>query len=130
MPFHLRTLLIVLVLGLPLLAALMLPAVNGSRPSPTTSMRITLSFFNDAIEYYRGHVGELPPDLESLIAPPRQLPSSANWGGPYLSYEKLPLDPWRGAFQYEVLDAAAGTFRVWSNGPDGRSHTNDDIHHP
>ena len=89
--------------------------------------RITVRFFNEAITSYRDRVGQLPPDLESLLKPPRNLPNGTNWGGPYLSYERLPLDPWGGKFQYEVLDQSKGTFRVWSKGPDKRSNTEDDI---
>jgi membrane protein implicated in regulation of membrane protease activity len=118
----------ILAFALLFLLALFLPATMGSRPSPTAATSITVHFFNEAIESYKNKVGELPPDLESLLKPPPNLPNDTDWGGPYLSYEKMPVDPWHGKFQYEVLDAENGKFRVWSKGPDRRSHTEDDIY--
>ena len=131
MRFRLRTLMIVLAIGPMVLAGgyycSTLGPTMGSRASPVMATSITVRFFNEAINSYRDHVGELPPDLESLLKPPRNLPDATKWGGPYLGYEELPLDPWRGTFQYEVLDHENGKFRVWSKGPDGFSRTKDDI---
>ena len=101
-----------------------LPAVNGSRPSPTAATSVTISFFYSAITSYRDKTGQLPPDLDSLLKPPSTLPDGIVWGGPYLSYERLPLDPWGSKFHYQVLN---GEFRLWSNGPDKRSNTEDDV---
>jgi hypothetical protein len=110
-----------------LLLALLLPAQMRSGPSPTGAARITVRFFDMAINSYRDKTGQLPPDLESLLKPPSALPDGTEWGGPYLSYEKLPFDPWGGKFHYQVLDESNGVFRVWSNGPDRRANTEDDI---
>jgi len=110
-----------------LLFALFLPADMGSRSSPTMRTRIAVRHFNEAINSYRDTVGQLPADLESLLKPPRDLPNSTNWGGPYLSYEALPVDSWGSKFEYQMVDRPNGVFRVWSKGPDRRSETDDDI---
>ena len=110
-----------------LLLALLLPATNGSPPSPKAATQITVRFFYEAINSYRDKVGQLPPNLESLVKPPRDLPNGIDWGGPYLSYEVLPVDSWGSKYEYQVLDRPNGVFRVWSKGPDRRSNTEDDI---
>src|SRR5262245_28261321 len=132
MRYRLRTLLILKALGPPVLAGgyycWTLGPIMGPHPAPRAVTQITVRWFNEAIASYRNNVGELPPDLEALLKPPRNMPDGVDWGGRYLGYDELPLDPWRGKFQYEVLDAEDGTFRVWSKGPDRRSHTKDDIY--
>jgi len=107
-----------------------MPASNNSRDSPTTTARTAIKSFNQAIELYRLDVGDSPPDLHELLKQPSPSPNSTGWRGPYLSHEKLPLDPWRSEYQYERLNANTGNYRVWSNGPDRLSNTNDDISKP
>jgi hypothetical protein len=112
-----------------ILLALFLPPVVmcSPRPAPTAKTWITVSHFTSAIHTYRHSVGQLPPDLESLLKRPRHLPNGSNWVGPYLDYEVLPVDSWGSKYEYQVLDRTNGVFRVWSKGPDRRSHTDDDI---
>jgi general secretion pathway protein G len=107
-----------------LLLSLFLPAVNHMGPTPTGTARMTIFQFYPAIHSYKDKTGQLPPDLNALLKPPSTLPDGVDWGGPYLSYERLPLDPWGGKYHYQVLN---GEFRVWSNGPDKRPNTEDDV---
>ena len=107
-----------------------IPTSKPSRHSPATSTDITIKSIIKAIELYRLDVGESPPNLQALLKPPSQMPNSAGWRGPYLSNEKLPLDPWRNEYQYEQLAATTGAYRVWSKGPDRLSNTADDIFEP
>jgi hypothetical protein len=41
--------------------------------------------------------------------------------------DQLPLDPWGGEYQYELIDVQQGTYKVWSNGPDMQQGSDDDI---
>jgi general secretion pathway protein G len=79
------------------------------------------------VEMYQLAVG-LPPStqqgLEALRIAPADLKNPKKWAGPYFDKE-LPKDPWGGDYQYEQTDEVH--FRVWSNGPDGQSGTEDDI---
>ena len=64
--------------------------------------------------------GRLPASLAELT-----LSDAASGGVPPL--EKVPLDPWGGAYEYRVLDAAKRDWIVRSAGPDGRFATPDDV---
>ena len=90
-----------------------------------------------ALDVYNAHVGHYPTEDEGGLAALRTKPNfktadaSANWHGPYL--KKIPVDAWGRPLHYELLPAAAGggaateTVHIWSDGPDGRSGTADDI---
>ena len=86
-----------------------------------------ITMLEDAVQHYSLAVGTVPTTqqgLEALRAAPADLKNPAKWSGPYLEKE-LPLDPWGGQYQYEQLNAEE--FRIWSNGPDGTSGSEDDV---
>jgi general secretion pathway protein G len=86
-----------------------------------------IAVFKTAVNMYTLHIGSPPNDLESLIVPPPELTNPQKWQGPYLDEDILPQDPWNQPYQYEVLDAANGKFRIWTNGPDMQPDTIDDV---
>lgn len=68
--------------------------------------------------------------LQALLAKPADEARSSAWDGPYLSEDKLPVDPWGNDYRYEY-PPTKGVNRdipnIWSAGPDGKDSTEDDI---
>ena len=72
--------------------------------------------------------------LQALVTPPKPASGRAarRWAGPYL--QQATVDPWGNPLNYKPVepggeDAAGRSYRLWSNGPDGRDDDggNDDI---
>ena len=89
-----------------------------------------------ALDLYRMDIGHYPTEaeggLQALITKPQFEDESLaeNWAGPYLKEE--PKDAWGQPFNYEVVEDTGGDttgpkYKVWSNGPDRQSNTDDDI---
>jgi hypothetical protein len=74
----------------------------------------------DAIEIYRLQNNKVPERLDAL------LDKDSRTGEPYL--EKLPLDPWRGPYDYAT--PSTQTYRISSAGPDRTWGTPDDLVFP
>jgi len=75
---------------------------------------------------YERHIGEFPTSqqgLAALLTAPVGLSDRTRWHGPY-ERTGPPIDAWSRPFNYERQDYG---FRVWSNGPDGRFGTDDDL---
>src|SRR5712692_160074 len=79
--------------------------------------RLMLNEISAAMEKYRQARGQYPnvPSYEALIdqLAPQYLP------------EIIRLDPWSRPFQYQYLSPSS--YRLWSNGADGKPGTADDI---
>jgi general secretion pathway protein G len=126
MRYRLSTLMIALAIGPPLVAGSYLLRPQRTTCSPYDRARSTIAMLEDAVQFYALHVGQLPPDLNALLAPPANLAKPAQWKGPFLK-NPPPLDPWGQPYRYEITDGIQSQYRVWSSGPDGRSLTEDDI---
>ncbi|MBL9200095.1 MAG: type II secretion system protein GspG [Opitutaceae bacterium] len=66
-------------------------------------------------------VGRYPTTEEGLSALLRAPQGAVQlWKGPYISSDRLPLDPWGREYQYRspALKSKSG-YDVWSLGPDG-----------
>lgn len=90
----------------------------------------------EALDRYNMHVGHYPSEEEggvkALITKPafQEEETGEKWRGPYIKHE--PKDAWGQPLNYEVVDPSAGEsiavgYKVWSNGPDKQSGTEDDI---
>lgn len=81
------------------------------------------------LQQYTMHMGDYPSTAEGLQALVTAPGSRADrWKGPYLSDNKLPLDPWKEPYQYRYPGTKnKGTYDVWSKGPDKQDGTEDDI---
>jgi general secretion pathway protein G len=92
--------------------------------------RSQIKMLESGVDFYALAIGTPPSTeqgLQALIERPSDLKNPNKWAGPYLKENQLPLDPWGGNYQYEVLDVQQGTFKVWSNGPDGQQGSEDDV---
>ena len=82
-----------------------------------------------AIRRYRVCVGKYPDNLAQLVKKPEFLPEGKSWGGPYLSNEKLLVDPWGREYQYRTPGVFNETsFDLWTDGADGEHDTFDDVY--
>lgn len=86
-----------------------------------------VTLLEDAAKMYALQVGSPPNSLDDLLIAPPDLPNPAKWSGPYLEKKELPLDPWNQPYQYEIVDPAEASFRIWSNGPDQQPGSADDV---
>ena len=130
--FTLIELLLVLVI-LAALTALVMPRFSGrTRQARITTTRIDI-FVNipTALDLYEMDTGQYPTTeqgLDALIKEPRINPIPVEWNGPYLKRPVLPKDPWGNAYRYRNPPAKRGVdYELFSMGPDGIEHSNDDI---
>jgi hypothetical protein len=85
---------------------------------------LTLGTLRTQLECFRRDCGRYPTDLEGLWALRYDL-GATNWHGPYVP--KVPPDLWRNPYRYGCTNDAVC---LWSDGPDGRPHTADDLQAP
>ncbi|MCB1154323.1 type II secretion system major pseudopilin GspG, partial [bacterium] len=82
-----------------------------------------MSSIKNALDLFKMDNGTYPPDLQLLVTPPADSGFASNGPG-YLKGDEVPLDPWNMPYGY----ASDGyQFTIWSNGPDKRPQTEDDI---
>ena len=111
---------IVVVIILGLLAGLVGPRLFGRvGQSKTVAARAPIELLGAALDPYSLDVGVYPPSssgLESLV----RNPNVANWNGPYLKKNTIPLDPWGNPYQYKCCPGDHGEYDLWSDGLDGK----------
>ena len=116
--FSLVELLVVIII-LGLLAGLVGPRLFGRvGKSKQATARAQIELFGAALDQYRLDVGAYPPagvGLSALI----QSPNAANWNGPYLKKNFVPLDPWGKPYQYKCCPGDRGDYDIWTYGADG-----------
>ncbi len=97
-----------------------------SKQAKITGAAAGIDALDAALTAFETDCGRFPTTEEGLAALMQQPQDVKNWMGPYL--KTLPKDPWGRPYQYAYPGQhnPAG-FDVWSNGPDGRSGTSDDI---
>ena len=90
----------------------------GSGRASKRRPRAQIELFGAALDQYRLDVGAYPPvgvGLSALI----QSPNVANWNGPYLKKNFVPLDPWGKPYQYKCCPGDRGDYDIWTYGADG-----------
>ena len=76
-----------------------------------------------AIDLFEADTGSYPNQLEDLI----KSPGKDNWRGPYLK-KGLSKDPWGNKYQYKAPGTNnAESYDLWSEGPDRKDGTADDV---
>jgi general secretion pathway protein G len=76
-----------------------------------------------------GHYPSTDQGLDALVVCP-QGENAMLWKGPYLTGTDVPLDPWKYPYHYAFPSThgqPAGSYDLWSVGPDGQDGTADDI---
>jgi general secretion pathway protein G len=130
---------ILLVLGT--VAVVAYPRIKESADKNTTKIMINETCH--AIDIYQTALSRYPATdegLKALVEPPSDEKLLEKWksgmnGGPYLKDGKIPVDPWGGELQYELVQTSGSSgavatgpaYHVWSNGADGQSGTEDDV---
>ncbi len=116
-----------------LIGGALILAAAGRRlgfPAPSDAERVekarrNLQVLRTALELFRRDCGRYPHADEGLAALVERPADAPGWQGPYI--ETLWPDPWRAPFRYA---AEAGGLRLWSDGPDGVTGSDDDIAAP
>ncbi len=128
-------LLVLAIIGM--LAGVTIFAIGGiGQKARRDTTEAVLETVGNALDTYQLHIGHYPTEEEGNLEALRVKPTFENerledeWAGPYL--KKAPVDAWNNPLNYEVQtattdDETTPPFRLWSNGPDGTSDTEDDI---
>jgi general secretion pathway protein G len=111
--------LLVVIIILGLLAGLIGPRLFGRvGQSKQATAKAQIELLGAALDQYRLDVGAYPAagaGLSALV----QSPNIANWNGPYLKKNVVPLDPWGKPYQYKCCPGERGDYDLWSYGADG-----------
>jgi general secretion pathway protein G len=95
----LELLVVIAILGL--LIGLVAPAVLRQLGNAKTSVaHQSIERLTSVLDLYSLDVGSYPTTeqgLQALVAKP---PSVANWNGPYLKGDQVPVDPWNRPYEY------------------------------
>lgn len=129
-----EVLLVIVIIGM--LATVLIVTVGGRADgAKIDTTKLSLQKLENRIEEFNLHAGRYPTEadggLDGLSTKPSDEKVAEKWRGPYAQSAEL-LDAWGNKFNYEPMDAgtaAAGgkKFKLWSNGPDNQSNTEDDI---
>jgi general secretion pathway protein G len=133
--FTLLELLVVMVI-LGLLAGYVGPKLFAQLgKSETRVAKAQIDALAKALDQYRLDMGRYPSTSQGLQALVQRPEGETRWAGPYLA-KALPPDPWGRPYGYRLnsgaadgLGAAAADgqdYELWSDGPDGRSGSDDD----
>ena len=124
--FTLVELLLVLTI-LAILASIVIPNLIGraekareiAAASEIANIVTALSMF----EVDNGYLPKSGEGLQSLITKPREAQNT--WKGPYLQKGKVPLDPWKQAYIYEIPGKHnPSSFDLYTRGKDALGGTN------
>lgn len=120
-------LLVLVILGV--LAAIVVPKFSGrTEQANQTAAKTQLSTFETALDAFEIDNGHYPESSEGLNALLINSNDAANWRGPYIKGQQLPLDPWGRDYIYEYPGKNnLNGYDLVSMGLDGRSGTEDDI---
>ena len=131
-----EVLLVILILGM--LAAVGIFALRGTREGARIdTTRLMLGEIEGALETFNMHMNRYPTEDEGLgvlRTKPEETGeegTGGEWRGPYLKRE--PKDAWGNPINYRPVEPGSEEanqglrFKLWSNGPDKQSETEDDI---
>ncbi len=127
--FTLIELMLVLVI-LATLAAIVTPRLTGqSKRAKVIAAQTQIADLGTALDAFEISVGRYPTTTEGLFALLQQPTSeAADWNGPYLNKNTVPLDPWGNDYQYRCPGQYnPDGYDLYSYGPDGKQGGDDDI---
>ena len=128
----LEVLLVIFILGL--LATVGIVAYSGIREgAKIDTTKLKLKEIQTALDTFNLQIGRYPTaeeGLKVLLSKPEDEKEAEKWRAPYLKEE--PKDAWGREYHYEPVEAGAvegatKAYKLWSDGPDGQSETDDDI---
>ncbi|MCB1858878.1 MAG: type II secretion system major pseudopilin GspG [Gammaproteobacteria bacterium] len=115
--FTLIELLVVLVI-LGLLAGLVGPRVVGYLGrGKTDTAKLQIEQLAAALDLYLLDMGRYPRPDEGIRALLENGSGAANWRGPYLRKDEIPVDPWGNEYHYDLADKGSG-YILYSLGAD------------
>jgi general secretion pathway protein G len=124
-----EVLLVILIIGM--LAGVLVVTIGGTQDGARIdTTKLTIQKLENKVQTYYMHVGHYPTEaeggLDALQNKPNFEDSKAGekWRGPYVKAQEL-NDAWGNKVNYEPGEG--GKFKIWSNGPDQQSSTEDDI---
>lgn len=74
-----------------------------------------LTVIQSSINQFSDDMDRLPNTLDELVNAPSD--DTNKWQGPYLHKGRLPKDPWKKAYVYEVTEGAENPYELYSKGP-------------
>ena len=125
--FTLIEVLLVLII-LVVIGSIVAPNMFGAKEKADMNVaKAQISVLKRAMKMYRLDMGGYPEKMEELREKPSDKDMAEKWTEPYLD-EPLGKDPWNNEYQYLAKGKKnPDGFDLWSNGPDGKSGTDDDI---
>lgn len=127
--FTILELLLVLMI-LAVLAGIVASRFSGqSQAAKIKAAKTQLSNFTLAINRFEIDLGRYPTTTEGLRAlMEKPTDGGKAWQGPYLDSDAIPKDQWENDWNYrQPGQHRTESFDLWSNGPDGREGSDDDI---
>jgi general secretion pathway protein G len=126
----LEILVVITIIGL--LIGLVAPAalrqLGGARISIAKQ---SIERLTSVLDLYNLDVGSYPTTEQGLAALVRKPAGAANWNGPYLKGDEVPLDPWSHAYVYRrPSERQAHDYDLCSAGPNGDATGHDMICNP
>lgn len=128
-----EVMLVLVIVGV--LATVLMTTVGGQTDKSKIMLTQTgLKRIASKLDEYNVAIGHYPTEAEGGLKALVTLPSFENdklkdkWAGPYIDSLQI-NDAWDNAFNYEPAEAGGSgkKYKLWSNGPDGQSSTDDDI---
>ena len=119
---------VVVIVILVTLASIATPLyMNYVKKANVSAAKTQIKMFDDALEQYRGDLGEYPESLEDLVKNSGDH-EEKKWQGPYLKPAAIPKDPWGHDYEYTKENGEDGReYEIVCLGPDGSKGTEDDI---
>jgi len=130
--FTLMEVLVVLAI-LVMLVGMVVPKILGTqKKADINAAKTQIGMLKACLERYALDCKTYPSTeqgLQALLEKPADMDESVAWGGPYVSSEELPKDPWGHEYGYEYppTRGTGDTPDIWSRGPDGEDDNEDDI---
>jgi general secretion pathway protein G len=117
----LELLVVIAILGL--LIGLVAPAALRQLGSARASVaRQSIERLSSVLDMYKLDVGSYPTTEEGLQALVEQPTDVANWNGPYVKGDKLPIDSWNHPYVYRAPSTRPGhDYDLCSAGPSGNA---------